>query len=85
MYSCGRSEQYFPDADHFYPDRWLRTNNGSKFLAVNDINACLPYAKGNRSCIGRKMSAIQLSTVIKKVSREYKKKIIYANKSRDFF
>ncbi len=70
MYTCGRSEKYFPKADEFLPERWERSSVTGKYVGVIDPNASLPYALGSRSCIGQKMAHAQMLTTLAKVSTE---------------
>uniref|UniRef100_A0A1B6CUW2 Cytochrome P450 n=2 Tax=Clastoptera arizonana TaxID=38151 RepID=A0A1B6CUW2_9HEMI len=66
MYTAGRNEEYFPNSMKFWPERWIRSDNGN-YLAVNDPNASLPFAIGARSCIGRKLAEAQMILSISKI------------------
>lgn len=66
LYSSGREESSFPEPLEFQPDRWLRDESGYK--NVTCPQASLPFAMGARSCIGRKIAEIQISTTVHMVS-----------------
>lgn len=67
LYTTGRKEEYFPNPTKFWPERWTRPTSGN-CLAVNNPNACLPFAIGARSCIGRKVAEAQMSMALASVS-----------------
>lgn len=68
MYTCSRTEKYFPEADKFNPDRWIRSTENSQYKMVTDPYATLPYSFGSRACIGKKLAHAQLIMTIGKVS-----------------
>lgn len=70
MYTSGRDDRNFPDANSFNPDRWQRReiNTSQTYIGVNNVYASLPFAMGARSCIGRKLAENQLYLTIKMVS-----------------
>ena len=49
-YNMGRDESIYPNANSFFPERWLRENK-----AEEEINpfASLPFGYGARACIGK--------------------------------
>lgn len=81
LYSSGRDEKYFPDANKFWPQRWERKsaqNFGEKNVAnycehigVLEPIASQPFAMGLRSCIGKKLAESQMMLTLTKVSRMY--------------
>lgn len=66
LYSSGRDEANFPDAQKFIPERWRRNKKG-QFGMVNDARALLPFAMGARSCIGKKLAEMQMSFTVTEV------------------
>ena len=58
LYAMGRDEKYFPDADQFKPERWLRIH--TKLAGVLHPFASLPFSFGVRSCIGKKLAEHQM-------------------------
>lgn len=70
MYTSGRDDRNFPDANSFNPDRWQRReiNKSQTYIGVNNVYGSLPFAMGSRSCIGRKLAENQLYLTIKTVS-----------------
>lgn len=63
LYSIGRMEKHFKDADKFMPERWIRSEERKK---VNSY-AYIPFALGSRSCIGKKVAEAQMLFFISKV------------------
>lgn len=66
LYTIGRLESVFPEAESFKPERWLRDVNGH-LLGVREPMAYFPFALGARSCIGRKLAEAQICQTITKV------------------
>ncbi|KAG8276028.1 hypothetical protein J6590_073539 [Homalodisca vitripennis] len=66
LYTSGRSEQNFPDAERFWPTRWLR-NEAGKYPGVTEATASLPFAMGGRACIGRKVADTLMSLTLAQV------------------
>lgn len=65
LYSSGRNEKYFPEANSFLPERWLRGDKG--YAGVLNPNASLPFALGSRSCVGKKIAETQILVTLSKV------------------
>lgn len=70
MYTCSRNEQYFPEANKFNPNRWIRSTGKSQYEMVTDPYATLPYSLGSRGCIGKKLAQTQLILTIGKVREQ---------------
>lgn len=49
------------------PERWLRDEQTGDYKGVYKPNASLPFAIGNRSCIGRKLALSQMQYLIAEV------------------
>lgn len=77
MYTCSRTEKYFPEAEKFNPNRWTRPTEGHQYSLVTDPYATLPYSFGSRACIGKKLAQAQLVMSIGKVSMQMKILIFY--------
>lgn len=74
IYSSGRDEEYFPDADKFRPERWQRLSNDSTSDGKNlvlDPFASLPFGHGRRACIGRRLAEVQSYILLNKVITLY--------------
>lgn len=52
------------------PERWLREEDTGELKAVYEAHATLPFAIGNRSCIGRKLALNQMHYMIAEVKNE---------------
>nr|UYG55632.1 cytochrome P450 315a1 [Geocoris pallidipennis] len=70
LYTIGRLESVYPEAENFKPERWLRTNAGH-LKGVNEPMAYFPFALGARSCIGRKLAEAQIYQTITKIFSKY--------------
>lgn len=55
FFVTGRLPQYFDDALHFRPERWL----GNARRQIHPF-AILPFGYGNRMCAGRRFSELEL-------------------------
>lgn len=66
MYTIGRDEKSFPNANVFQPSRWIRDDSGN-LQCVHRPNASMPYAMGVRSCVGQKLANLMMHTVLSKV------------------
>ncbi|KAI4477891.1 hypothetical protein M0804_012371 [Polistes exclamans] len=71
LYSSSRDPINFPRPNEFYPERWIRTENGNYQDVVNP-HANIPFALGARSCVGRKLAEIQISLVLAELVRTFK-------------
>uniref|UniRef100_T1JAE9 Cytochrome P450 n=1 Tax=Strigamia maritima TaxID=126957 RepID=T1JAE9_STRMM len=67
MYSTGRDEEYFEQADEFVPERWLPGSALKSFPA----HASLPFGSGTRSCIGRRIAETQMYLLLAQVVRHF--------------
>lgn len=61
------SEQYFPKAKEFIPERWLRGTTGP--LSYKNVNpfVSVPFGFGARSCVGRRLAELELHIALAKV------------------
>lgn len=67
IYTSGRDEQNFSQADQFLPYRWDRDDPRRKELINHIPSASLPFALGARSCIGKKIAMMQMTELIYQV------------------
>ena len=73
LYSMGRDEKYFPEADQFKPERWTRIETNKKLKAgVAHPFASLPFSFGVRSCIGKKMAECQMEYFLKEFFKRFR-------------
>lgn len=59
-------EKYFPDASSFRPERWLENRSSNSSTSINPFSL-LPFGFGNRMCVGRRFSELQLYLSVAKV------------------
>lgn len=62
-------EQFFPDASSFRPERWIQNRSNLKSNNMSSIHpfSLLPFGFGNRMCVGRRFSELQLYLSVAKV------------------
>nr|ARN17927.1 cytochrome P450-4 [Cephus cinctus] len=71
LYSSGRNDANFPEANEFRPERWIRTSTG-EYKGVINPHATLPFALGARSCVGRKLAEYQISLTLAKIVKTFR-------------
>ena len=66
--AMSRSEDLFPNANSFMPERWLRGENQS------DINAfaSLPFGFGTRMCLGRRLAELELQLLLVRIMQNFR-------------
>lgn len=67
IYTSGRDERNFSQADQFLPYRWDRNDPRRKGLPNHIPTASLPFALGARSCIGKKIAMMQMTELVYQV------------------
>ncbi|CAD7093524.1 unnamed protein product [Hermetia illucens] len=75
LYTSGRDEMNFVDANQFIPNRWLRNESG-ELCGVHHPHATLPFSLGSRSCIGRKIASLQMQSLIELVVSSFRLKCL---------
>lgn len=65
--SC-RLEDYFPEANKFLPERWLK--NDPLYRKIHPF-LVLPFGHGKRSCIARRLAEQNMLILLLKISRCY--------------
>ena len=50
LYGIGRNDRFFPNAERYQPERWLRGENAE---SRSKTQASLTFGHGPRMCIGR--------------------------------
>ncbi|CAG9860044.1 unnamed protein product [Phyllotreta striolata] len=65
IYAIHRNEEVFPDAEKFYPERFVESSK------INSYNY-LPFSIGPRNCIGQKFAMLELKTILSKVIRNFR-------------
>ncbi|XP_054722757.1 probable cytochrome P450 301a1, mitochondrial [Uloborus diversus] len=68
-YVSSVQERYFPDADKYIPERWLRSASGAPTTA--DSFAFQPFGFGPRMCIGRRIADLEMLTLLTKIMQNF--------------
>ncbi|XP_017468612.1 PREDICTED: cytochrome P450 315a1, mitochondrial [Rhagoletis zephyria] len=64
LYTAGRKPEHFPDPEVAKPERWQRNEETGELQEVLQAHGSLPFAIGNRSCIGRRMAMKQMHCLL---------------------
>lgn len=79
MYSAGRDETSFPNANQFEPSRWNRDPITGALKSVNRAQSSIPYAMGARNCIGQRIANAQMHIILSKLLRTFHIELLNAN------
>lgn len=71
IHSSSRDPRNFPRPNEFYPERWIRTENGNYHDVIHS-HASIPFSLGVRSCVGRKLAETQIALVLAELVRTFK-------------
>lgn len=71
MYSAGRDEISFPEANRFLPWRWNRDPNTGQLKYVTHAQSSIPYALGARNCIGQRIANAQMHVLLSTILRTF--------------
>ncbi|EAA12388.2 AGAP008022-PA [Anopheles gambiae str. PEST] len=68
-----RDATYFPQPDAFLPERWLPEGQGMGIPSGKEAHPFifLPFGFGARSCIGKRLSMMEMEIVIARLVRRY--------------
>jgi cytochrome P450 len=58
-------EKYYPEADKFIPERWLK--NEAQYNKKTHPFVTMPFGFGPRMCIGRRFAELEIETLVTKV------------------
>ena len=68
IYLC-QQDKYFPQAQKYLPERWLKAGDGSQPEAkATHPFVYLPFGFGPRMCLGRRFAELEMETLLTKVS-----------------
>lgn len=76
MYSAGRDETSFPEANRFLPWRWNRHPSTGALKYVNHAQSSIPYALGARNCIGQRIANAQMHVLLASILRSFEVQLI---------
>ena len=70
IYTLHHNERYFPDPFVYRPERWLNADKLPASLGMDThspSSAFAAFSTGSRSCIGKQMAYMELTTVIARI------------------
>lgn len=76
MYSAGRDEHSFPQANSFVPSRWSRDPATGTLDQVSHAQSFVPFALGARNCIGQRIANAQMHAILAKLLRTFELKLL---------
>ncbi|EDV96109.1 probable cytochrome P450 12d1 distal, mitochondrial [Drosophila grimshawi] len=62
--------EYYPQADKFLPERWLRDAETNKKMQITPFTF-LPFGFGPRQCIGKRIVDLEIETSLAKIIRNF--------------
>jgi len=65
-----KDERYYPQADEFLPERWLRDPETNKKMQISPFTF-LPFGFGPRMCIGKRIVDLEMETSLAKIIRNF--------------
>ncbi|XP_020818154.1 probable cytochrome P450 12d1 proximal, mitochondrial isoform X1 [Drosophila serrata] len=71
-----QDNSYYPQADKFLPERWLRDAETGKKTPMNAFTY-LPFGFGPRMCIGKRLVDLEVETSVAKVIRNFQVEFNY--------
>ncbi|XP_012674470.2 cytochrome P450 27C1 [Clupea harengus] len=67
-FSTSMSEENFPGADDFRPDRWIRKDQSDRV----DNFGSIPFGYGIRSCIGRRIAELEMHLALTQILQNFR-------------
>ncbi|XP_017068645.1 probable cytochrome P450 12d1 proximal, mitochondrial [Drosophila eugracilis] len=71
-----QDNSYFPQADKFLPERWLRNPETGKKTPISAFTF-LPFSFGPRMCIGKRLVDLEVETSVAKIIRNFQVEFNY--------
>lgn len=65
-----QTNKYFPKADEFIPERWLRSLDGEMSYKKVHPFVTMPFGFGLRSCVGKRFAVLEMEILLAKVKKE---------------
>ena len=72
-YYMSRSEEHFPDASSFKPERWLRDAKNTP-SEVQYPFASIPFGFGTRMCVGRRIAELEMHLLLAQLVQQFQMK-----------
>ncbi|GLV43434.1 Cytochrome P450 301a1 [Carabus blaptoides fortunei] len=66
-----RQDKYFPSADEYIPDRWMKGQNEKYTSKDAHPFTFMPFGFGPRSCIGKRFAQLEMEILLAKLIRNY--------------
>lgn len=70
-----RDDAFFPQAERFLPERWLRDDQNKK--EKMDPFSYLPFGIGPRICVGKRLAEMEMEMIILKLLRNFEVEFHY--------
>lgn len=70
-----KDEAFFPQADQFLPERWLRNDQNKKMKM--DPFSYLPFGVGPRICVGKRLAELEMELIILMLMRNFEVEFHY--------
>ena len=65
--ALGRSDEVFPNASEFIPERWLKSNEAKPHPFAN-----FPFGIGPRMCIGKRFAELEMQALFFELLRNFR-------------
>lgn len=70
-----KDDDFFPEANKFLPERWLRDENNKKIKL--DPFSYLPFGVGPRICVGKRLAELEMEIILMKLLRNFEVEFHY--------
>lgn len=78
-FAIHRQKDFFPDPDHFIPERWIKSDDESeddyKLRITNQQKYMMPFGKGIRMCLGMQLAVTEMKMAIANLYWHYSSEI----------
>ncbi|XP_076871784.1 sterol 26-hydroxylase, mitochondrial [Brachyhypopomus gauderio] len=67
-YAVSHDKDEFPEAERFFPDRWLR---GGASYSKHHPYSSIPFGVGVRACVGKRVAELEMYTALSRLMQHY--------------